>query len=114
MQTAASVITNIQKKKKRVLTGRRGESRGASMTGRAKSVPASWSASGGSKGWWWWSRTGRGGARAGALLALRIKAEDSRESPVEQLRRAEEVGRAERKGKREGKRVRQKRKETGK
>lgn len=57
-----------------------------------ESVPASWSARGGSKGWWWWRRTGRGGARAGALLALRIKAEESRESPVEQLRRAEEVG----------------------
>lgn len=60
-------------------------------------VPASWSARGGSKGWWWWRRTGIGGARAGALLALRIKAEDSRESPVEQLRRAEEGGRRDRK-----------------
>ena len=59
-----------------------------------QSIPASWSARGGSKGkcWWWW-RTGRGGARAGALLALRIKAEESRESPVEQLRRAGVGGR---------------------
>lgn len=71
-------------------------------------VPASWSARGGSKGWWWWRRTGRGGARAGALLALRIKAEDSRESPVEQLRRAEDVGRDRRKTEQGGESVRSK------
>ena len=41
-------------------------------------------------------RETRGGARAGALLALRIKAEDSRESPVEQLRRANKLGRRDR------------------